>query len=113
MLCSISVADLERPRSFPQERRKRRYPVSSHVFIVSDHKYHKHPSLELAQTEMARLSEKFPEKKFRIYKVHRHIKNNHQPKKSEIISSSPIPPTEPIKITLANFKPKKQGTSPV
>jgi hypothetical protein len=38
-------------------------------WIIAKHRFHEHVSLDAAETEFARLREKFPGQKFRIYRV--------------------------------------------
>lgn len=45
----------------------------SDSWVVSNHKFYKHPTLELAEAERARLYYKQPNNTFRIYRVKSHI----------------------------------------
>ncbi len=71
MLRSISVAGLERPRTFLNWLRKAMESVNtpSPRFIVSHYIFAEHGSLKDAETERLRLSTLFKKKAFKVYCV--------------------------------------------
>src|SRR4051812_812439 len=53
-------------------------------WIVSDYKFRQQKSLEIAEVEMQRLAENYPEKKFRVYR----IKTDSRPSHAKFIIAS-------------------------
>lgn len=84
-------------------------------FIVSHYIFAEHTTFEEAEKERKRLSEKFSNKTFKVYGITEEYQNieMRDPKRKYKRKLFQDHPPKIKKITLANFKPKKQGTSPV